>query len=137
MSKEVVVNKHHLLYTRCQWSEDKIAKKLRNDSGLTFDMLQEVHSELHKDLTLWGGVPLLGKKSLEQILNDYKKTGTVMGNIAMLLTLADKIQDPNKDKFLEHISNQMFYIKDGLVEVSKKRIISIGIGKAPESRLYK
>ena len=137
MTKKEATNKHHLLYTRRNWSKDKIAKQLRNDSGLTFDILQDTHNELHEDLTLWGGVPLLEKKSLEQILNDYKKTGTVMGNIAMLLTLASKIQDPNKDRFLEHISNQMFYIKEGLIEISTKRIISIDVGQVSESKLYK
>ena len=134
MTKKEAINRHHLLYTRRNWNKDKIAKQLRNDSGLTFDILQDVHNELHEDLTLWGGVPLLEKKSLEQILNDYKKTGTVMGNIAMLLTLASKIQDPNKDKFLEHISNQMFYIKEGLIEIPAKRIINIGVGQAPRKR---
>lgn len=137
MEKKTLVNRHHLLYIRKEWNKGEASRQLRSKSGLVFYMLREVHEELHEDDGLWGGVPLLERKSLEQIVNDYKRTESVMGNIAMLLTLASKIDDPNRDRFLEHVSRQMYYIKQGLIEVNAAGQTVVGGHPAVGGELYK
>jgi hypothetical protein len=95
-------------------------------------MLSDVHNEMHKDENLWGGVPLLGKTALEYIFNNYTQTDKVLGNIAALMTLVKQTDDPDKEKFLEHVNHQLSYIRQGIVEIDKKRG-HVRVGRQPTS----
>lgn len=106
---------HHILFQRKQWQRDHYGGLLRSSSGLIVPMDKMIHRELHRDRTLWDGVPLLGHSALAQVRNIYEpqQSSNYTRNIERLLSAINKSNDPAKDLAINAIEMQLPYIEDG------------------------
>lgn len=87
-----MMDKHHLLHTRSDWTSNKTAKRLRDTPQLVPRIDRELHNEIHR---LAPAVPLLGYHALYRVYRDFEPTSTAWGSAESLMrTIEQASQHP-------------------------------------------
>lgn len=108
-------NRHHLLFTRREWSEDRAGRKLRTVNSLVPRVEVAVHRELHADCD---PVPYLGKKAIEAITRNYDFRGlnTLDALDQLLCAINHEVYDRElADRAIYQLETQQPYLKEGIV----------------------
>lgn len=87
------MNRHHVLFERAVWESNPKGKELRRDSGLIIPMDEEVHAELHRDVSK---VPLLGRQAIMLVKNEFCRGRNNMETIDNLLFAFNKVEIDNR-----------------------------------------
>lgn len=59
---------HYILFPKDIWGSNEDTRKLREYEGLHFQMRQDVHEDLHRNVEFADGVPLLGEVMARHVL---------------------------------------------------------------------
>ena len=116
------MNRHHVLFERAIWEKKPDSKELRRDSGLIIPMDEEVHAELHRDVSK---VPLLGRQAIHLIHNEFHSGNNYMDNIDNLLFAFNKVELDNKmlpiDRMLAEIAINNIGLQKPYIKFGTKR----------------
>ena len=109
-------NTHHLLWTRRDWEcqRNYNGRNLRRKPELMTEMDIPTHDELHLECET---VPVLGRKALALINNDWCPARNTDEAIEQLLILINKNEYDRElgDRAIQAIESQIPYIKFGEV----------------------
>lgn len=77
-----MIDRHHVLFPRQEWTLRPEAKTLRNTASLIPAIDREVHNEIHRQVPF---VPVMGYYALRRVMSDFYPQRTTLATLDELL----------------------------------------------------
>ena len=88
-----MIDKHHILFPRQEWTLRPEAKALRNTQSLIPAIDREDHNEIHSQVPF---VPVMGYYALRRVMSDFYPQRTTLGTLDELMFSMDNAQKLSK-----------------------------------------
>lgn len=82
-----MIDRHHVLFPRQEWTLRPEAKALRNTASLIPAIDREDHNEIHRQVPF---VPVMGYYALRRVMSDFYPQRTTLGTLDELLFSMDE-----------------------------------------------